>query len=78
MMGRFSPQGREKTIHFPNASYSASQTGSHHSVAQPSPGSSKAMWLNQLSAAAPCQCFTPAGMVTTLPGASGWARLPSS
>ena len=50
-------------IHFhTNTPYSASVTGSHHSFEVFSPGASKAMWLNQESFFAPCQCFTPAGM----------------
>ena len=36
------------------------------------------MWLNQLFAFAPCQCLTPAGMVTTMPGVRLTARLLSS
>ena len=43
-------------------SYSSSVTGSSHSLEAFSPGISKARWANQLSAAAPCQCFTLAGM----------------
>ena len=35
---------------------------SHHSLEQASPGISTAMWLNQLSRLAPCQCLTSAGM----------------
>ena len=50
-------------------SYSSSVTGSHHSFRQPSPGTSTAIWLNQLSFFAPCQCFTSAGIITTLHGA---------
>ncbi len=48
--------------------YSSSPTGSSHSLEVSVPGASKAMWLNQLSALAPCQCFTPAGITTTVPG----------
>ena len=36
------------------------------------------MWLNQLSALAPCQCLTLAGMVITVPGVRLTAGLPSS
>ena len=43
-------------------SYSSSVTGSSHSFEAFSPCISKAKWANQLSAAAPCQCFTFAGM----------------
>ena len=42
--------------------YSSSVTGSSHSLEVFSPAISKARWANQLSAAAPCQCFTLAGM----------------
>ena len=58
--------------------YSSSVTGSHHSLLQSSPGTSTAMWLNQLSALAPCQCLTLAGMVITVPGVRLTAGLPSS
>ena len=61
-----------------SASYSASLTGSHHSLEQASPGISTAMWLNQLSRLAPCQCLTSAGMTMTLPGSRLTASLPSS
>lgn len=40
--------------------------------------SSTAIWLNQLSAFAPCQCFTLAGIVMTVPGTRLTASLPSS
>ena len=36
------------------------------------------MWLNQLSRAAPCQCLTPAGITTTVPGVSSCGSLPHS
>ena len=58
--------------------YASSDTGSHHSFRQPSPGTSTAMWLNQLSFFAPCQCFTFAGIMTTLPSCRLTASLPSS
>ena len=58
--------------------YSSSVTGSHHSLLQSLPGTSTAMWLNQLSALAPCQCLTLAGMVITVPGVRLTAGLPSS
>ena len=64
--------------YFPNLSYSASVTGSSHSLEAFSPGISKARWANQLSAAAPCQCFTLAGMWMTSPGSICTASLPSS
>ena len=41
-------------------------------------GTSTERWENQLSAAAPCQCLTPAGMFTTSPGASARAACPHS
>ena len=47
-----------------NFPYSSSDTGSHHSFDISSPGTSTARWLNQLSGAAPCQCFTSGGMLT--------------
>ena len=37
-----------------------------------------ATWLNQLSALAPCQCLTFAGMVTTVPGTKLTAGFPHS
>lgn len=58
--------------------YSSSVTGSSHSLEVPSPGISKARWANQLSLAAPCQCFTPAGIWMTVPGNISYAGLPSS
>ena len=58
--------------------YSASLTGLHHSLRHSSPVTSTAIWLNQLSAFAPCQCLTFAGMVTTSPGVRLCAGLPSS
>lgn len=64
--------------HYFNALYSPSATGSHHSVDVSSPGTSTAKCANQLSGAAPCQCFTPAGMTTTSPGCSCCASLPHS
>ncbi len=44
--------------------------GSHHSLEVSSLGTSTAMWLNQESFVAPCQCFTLAGITTTSPGLS--------
>ena len=61
-----------------SASYASPSTGAHHSVEQPSPGASSATWENQLSLAAPCQCFTPAGINTTPPGFSARASRPHS
>ena len=43
-----------------------------------SPGTSMAIWLNQLSRLAPCQCFTLAGMVITTPGVRETGALFSS
>ena len=56
--------------------YSSSLTDSSHSFDSFSPGTAKARWANQLSAAAPCQCFTLAGMCIKVPGRI--AGLPSS
>ena len=58
--------------------YSSFVTGSHHSVLAPSAGTAMAMCWNQLSEAAPCQCFTSAGMFTTSPGLSARAGSPHS
>ena len=58
--------------------YAAFVTGSHHSLRVFSPGTSTAMWLNQESAFAPCQCFTSGGMLMTVPGVRLTASLPSS
>lgn len=60
------------------AVYCSSVTGSHHSLLHSSPGTSMAIWLNQLSALAPCQCLTSGGMVITVPGVKLTADLPSS
>ena len=46
----------------PSRSYASSVTGSSHSVEHASPATSNARCANQLSAAAPCQCFTLAGI----------------
>ena len=59
-----------------SASYCASATGSSHSLRVLTPGTSTARWLNQLSFAAPCQCLTPAGMLTASPGVSSRAGSP--
>lgn len=58
--------------------YSSSDTGSHHAFLQCSPGTSTAIWLNQLSFFAPCQCLTLAEIITTLPSCRLTAALPSS
>ena len=58
--------------------YSSSNTASHHSVPVSSPGTSTAKCANQLSRAAPCQCFTSSGMTTTLPGWSSCTSFPHS
>lgn len=58
--------------------YSSSLTASCHSLDVFSPGISKARWANQLSFAAPCQCFTLAGIWMTVPGRISCAGLPSS
>lgn len=56
-------------IYFAVASllYSSSLTDSSHSFDLFSPGTSKAKWANQLSAAAPCHYFTLAGIWMTVP-----------
>ena len=54
-------------------SYSLLSIGSSHSVEVFSPGISNARCANQLSAAAPCQCFTPDGMCITVLRFSGHA-----
>ena len=59
-------------------SYCTPSTGSHHSLPVSSPGHSSATWENQLSFAAPCQCFIPAGMAATSPGSSSRASWPHS
>ena len=58
--------------------YSSSLTASCHSLDVFSPGISKARWANQLSFAAPCQCFTLAGIWMTVPGRISCAGFPSS
>lgn len=60
-----------------SAAYVASSTGSSHSLDAFTPGTSMARWLIQLSGAAPCQCLTSAGMLTTSPGVSSRAGWPS-
>lgn len=61
-----------------NLSYSSSETASSHSFEAPSAGTEIAMCWNQESAAAPCQCFTSAGIFTTSPGRSLRAGFPHS
>ena len=58
-------------IAFSSTSYSASDTGSHHSLVQSSPGTSTAICENQLFFFAPCQCFILAGINLTLPMPKG-------
>ena len=58
--------------------YSSSLTASCHSLDVFSPGISKARWANQLSFAAPCQCFTLAGIWMIVPGRISCAGFPSS
>ena len=61
-----------------NFSYSSSDTGSSHWFLVSSPGTSIAIWLNQQSFLAPCQCFTLAGILTISPGAKLLAAFPCS
>lgn len=61
-----------------SAAYMLSSTGSSHSLRVSSPGTSTAIWENQLSAFAPCQCLTPAGIGMTVPGSRLTGALPSS
>ena len=65
-------------IYSSSLSYSLSATGSSHSLLVFSPGTSMAICENQLSAAAPCQCFVLAGISTTSPLWSMRAGLPHS
>lgn len=58
--------------------YCSSFTGSSHSLEPFSPGTSMARWENQLSGAAPCQCFTPTGIFMQLPGLISTASFPHS
>ena len=58
--------------------YSSSDTGSSHWLEPPSAGTSTARCENQLSFAAPCQCFTSGGIFTTSPGKSSLAGCPHS
>lgn len=63
--------------HF-SLSYSSGATASSHSLDAPSAGTSTARCWNQLSFAAPCQCFTSGGMFTTSPACSSCAGFPHS
>lgn len=69
---------RSHSFSYLSLSYSSSVTGSSHSLEVSSPGTSKARWANQPSEAAPCQCFTFAGIWITVPGRISTAGLPSS
>ena len=70
--------GRNYRLFVSRLSYSSSVTGSSHSLKALSPGTSKARWANQQSAAAPCQCLTFAGIWITVPGRIYTAGFPSS
>ena len=59
--------------------YCSSVTFSIHSTTLPGSFSSQMeMCVMELSGAAPCQCFTPAGQITTSPGRSSRMGLPHS
>ena len=66
------------SIFYFNLAYSSGSTGSNHSLDAPSAGTSTARCWNQLSFAAPCQCFTSGGMFTTSPAFSSCAGFPHS
>ena len=66
------------TIFYFNLAYSSGSTDSNHSLDAPSAGTSTARCWNQLSFAAPCQCFTSGGMFTTSPARSSCAGFPHS
>ena len=51
-----------------NLLYSSSDTRSNHSFEPSFAGTSTAICVNQLSFAAPCQCFVSGGIFTTSPG----------
>ena len=59
-------------------SYISSVTVSHHSDDVSSPCTSIARCENHSSGAAPCQCFTSAGILTQSPGFISTASFPSS
>ena len=63
---------------YASAAYSSSATGSSHSFDAPSAGTAMATCENQLSDAAPCQCFVSGGMLTASPGLSSRAGRPHS
>ena len=71
----YDPFANEETVNKACALY---ETSSHHSVEVSTPGHSTAICENQLSALAPCQCFTFAGIVITPPSCSDIGSLPSS
>ena len=50
-----------------NAKMFCDNSNPEHSLLVFSPGTSMAKCANQLSVVAPCQCFTPAGTLTTSP-----------
>ena len=56
--------------------YSASFTGSSHSVETPSPDSMTERCCIMLFGPAPCQCFVPSGIVTTVPGRISFGSSP--
>lgn len=66
------------SIFYFNLAYSSGSTGSNHSLDAPSAGTSTARCWNQLSFAAPCQCFTSGGIFTTSPACSSCAGFPHS
>ena len=69
---------QEFGLYYLSLSYSSSVTGSSHSLEVSSPGTSKARWANQPSEAAPCHCFTFAGIWITVPCRISTAGFPSS
>lgn len=64
-----------KLISYGRTLYCASSTSSSHSVDTPSAGTSTAIWENQPSFAAPCQCFVPGGIFSASPEFSKRAGL---
>ena len=67
--------GKSTYFSFP---YISSVTISHHSEDVSSPGTSIARCENHSSGAAPCQCFTSAGILIQSPGFISTASFPSS
>ena len=57
-----------KRMAYASLLYASASTASSHSARVSSPATSMARWENQELGAAPCQCLTPAGMLTTVPG----------